>query len=196
MFASLHHTLGQAESEGQTEQDQLTPPHEVIGRLAYLIDLLSPEQQIKLLRALFKDKISKVLLKLFVDIPVSQRLSLMHQLESIIIKSVSPNKRKYPRKTCLINASVRAAGPITTSYILDINPYGAYIETNEDLTVYQKIKLKFASPSNGQILSVDGRVIWTDSDGVGLKFDNLTPEQLEAIKSFSEEAERVYKIMS
>lgn len=196
MFASLHHTLNQPALESETDQERRTPPHEVIGRLSFLIDHLSKEQQLKLLRALFKDKLANVLLKLFVDIPVSQRLSLMHQLESIILKSGSTNKRKYPRKTCLINASVRAAGPTTTSYILDINPYGAYIETNEELIIYQKIKLRFASPSNGQILSVNGRVIWTDSHGVGLRFDNLTPEQLEVIKSFSEESERVYKISS
>lgn len=196
MFASLHHSLSQSPLEPESGGEYRTPPHEVIGRFAYLIDQLSQDQQLKLLRALFKDKLGKVLLKLFVDIPVSQRLPLMHQLESIILKSVSPNKRKYPRKTCLINASVRAAGPITTSYILDINPYGAYIESSEELAIYQKIKLKFASPSNGQLLSINGRVIWTDSYGVGLKFDNLTPEQLGAIKSFSEEAERVYKINS
>ncbi len=55
MFASLHHNLSQPESEPETEQDHLTPPHEVIGRLAYLIELLTQEQQVKLLRALFLD---------------------------------------------------------------------------------------------------------------------------------------------
>ena len=196
MFASLNPSFNQPALEPGSDDEGRTQPHEVVGRLAYLIDQLSQEQQLKLLRALFKDKLGNVLLKLFVDIPVSQRLSLMHQLASIILKSASPNKRNYPRKTCLINASVKATGATTTSYILDINPYGAYIETNENLTIYEKIKLKFTSPSTGQMLSVNGRVIWTDSYGVGLKFDNLTPDQLEAIKSFSEETERVYKINS
>ena len=110
MFASLNHTLNQPVPEPGSEDEGRTQPHEVVGRLAYLIDQLSQDQQLKLLRALFKDKLGNVLLKLFVDIPASQRLSLMHQLESIILKSGSPNKRKYPRKTCLINAAVSAKG--------------------------------------------------------------------------------------
>ena len=146
MFATLNYTLNQSSEEAGSDSESRIPPHEVIGRLSYLIDSLSQDQQLKLLLALFKDQLGRLLLKLFVDIPVSQRLSLMHQLESIILKSASHNKRKYPRKTCLISASVKASGPTTTSYILDINPYGAYIETNEELTIYQRIKLKFASP--------------------------------------------------
>ena len=86
MFASLNYTLNQPVPETGPSGEGRTQPHEVVGRLAYLIDQLSQAQQLKLLRALFKDKLGNVLLKLFVIIPVSQRLSLMHQLESIIYR--------------------------------------------------------------------------------------------------------------
>jgi Tfp pilus assembly protein PilZ len=91
---------------------------------------------------------------------------------------------------------MRLQGPRYNSYILDINQYGAYVETNESLAVGQQMKLTFASPNSREPLDITGEIIRKDGQGVGIRFQNLSDNELQTIRSFVENQEAVYTINS
>ena len=145
---------------------------------------------------LFKGSVSSQIIKRIIDMTDHQRLILMKHLEEIASESDGGDKRKTPRKDCLINVNMRLQGPRYNSYILDINQHGAYIETNETFTIGQEMKLTFASPNSRQPFDVTGEVIRKDAQGVGIKFQNLSTLEIETIRSFVEDRQAVYEINS
>jgi Tfp pilus assembly protein PilZ len=75
--------------------------------------------------------------------------------------------------------------------MLDISPAGAFIETNEAFFTGQQIKLTFALPNLTQQLNITGEILWKGMLGMGVKFNNLTDEQIAAITTFIEEEDRI-----
>lgn len=170
--------------------------YDVIARLLHLMDSLSEDHQFLIFKKLFKDSVSNQIVKRIIDMTDHQRLILMKHLEEIVSESDIGDKRKTPRKDCLINVNMRLQGPRYNSYILDINQHGAYIETNEVFTIGQEMKLTFASPNSREPLHVTGEVIRRDAQGVGIKFQNLSTLEMETIRSFVEDRQAVYEINS
>jgi len=125
-----------------------------------------------------------------------QRTTLLKQLEEIASRNGISDKRSHLRKDCLINVDVSVHGPSSSSYILDINQSGAYIETNEPFSVGQEIKLSFSAPDSGNPLTVVGKIVWTDKQGIGISFNKMSKMQQRAIRSFSDNVETVYEINS
>ncbi len=170
--------------------------YDIISRLLLLMDNISEDQQFLLFKHLFKDSLANQLIKRIIDMSDNQRLILMKHLEEIASDTNNGDKRRKPRKDCLINVNMRLQGPRYTSYILDINQYGAFIETNEDLTVGQQMSLTFASPNSRESLNITGEIIRKDTQGVGVRFQNLSNNELQIIRSFAENREPVYTINS
>jgi Tfp pilus assembly protein PilZ len=180
----------------ESEAAQNLNKNEVIIRLLNLMDNITDEQQLMLFKKLFKDNLSNQLVKRIIDMNDHQRLVLMKHLEEMVAKTENGEKRKYPRKDCLINVNFAIQGPRFSSYILDINPYGAFIETNQSLAIGQEMKLTFSSPENRKSLNITGTVIRKDMNGVGVRFHNLDKHDLNTIRSFVENGEAVYTINS
>jgi hypothetical protein len=178
------------------ETDIKITKYDVITRLLHLMDNISEDQQFALFKQLFKERVANHLVKQIIDMSDNQRLILMKHLEEIAAETGNGDKRKTPRKDCLINVNMRIQGPRFNSYILDINQYGAYVETNETLTVGQEMKLNFASPNSRAPLNISGKIIRKDKQGVGVKFQNLSRQELNVIRTFSEDIEPVYEINS
>ena len=174
------------------------PPtkYEVLARIAKIIRRLSEDQRDILLKRLLKKKAGKHLLKKIIDLSFEQQLLFLNKLEEAVAKIGFSEKRHQPRKTCLINVNVSLPTPIYDSYILDINPHGAYIECHESYSVGQEVVLMFASPDSGAPIKVTGKFIWIDKHGAGVKFKQLNEEQLALIQSFSKLDEKVYEITS
>jgi Tfp pilus assembly protein PilZ len=170
--------------------------YDVISRLLHLIDGISEDQQFVLFTHLFKDSLANQLLKRIIDLSENQRLILMKHLEELASENNNGDKRKAPRKDCLINTNIRVQGSIYNSYILDINQYGAYIETNKSFSVGQEMKLTFATLNSREPLNICGEVIRKDAQGVGVKFQILSERELKTIRSFVENSEVVYEINS
>ena len=170
--------------------------YDVIARLLHLMDSISEDHQFLIFKKLFKDSVSSQIIKRIIDMTDHQRLILMKHLEEMVEESGNGDKRKTPRKDCLINVNMRLQGPRYNSYILDINQHGAYIETNEAFTIGQQMKLTFASPNSRQPFNVTGEVIRRDPQGVGIKFQNLSTLEMETIRSFVEDRQAVYEINS
>jgi hypothetical protein len=170
--------------------------YDIISRLLHLMDNISEDQQFMLFKNLFKDSLANQLIKRIIDMSDNQRLVLMKHLEEIASGTNNGDKRRQPRKDCLINVNMRLQGPRFNSYILDINQYGAYIETNETFDVGQQMKLTFASPNSREPLDITGEIIRKDGQGVGIRFQNLSNNELQTIRSFVENQEAVYTITS
>lgn len=170
--------------------------YDVLSRIVSVIKALSENQRSILLKRLLKKKAGKYLLKKVIDLPFEQQLLFLNKLENAVAQIGITDKRQHPRKACLINVNVSLPTPIYSSYILDINQHGAYIESNDSYSIGRDVVLMFSSPDSGEPIQVVGKIIWIDKQGAGVKFNNLNNEQLELIKSFSDLDEKVYEISS
>lgn len=83
-------------------------------------------------------------------------------------------KRRKRRIPCLIPAQYDIAVGSYSSFILDINDYGAFIETDERFPVGYILKLKYFDPFYRIPQELNGEIIWNSSEGIGIEFLNLT----------------------
>ncbi len=141
-------------------------------KLIALIDYLSDGMQIKLLRYLEK----KLNLKIGEDLKVE--------------------KRGDTRRTCLISADYIIEKEAFNGYILDISAFGVFIETNVIFPAGQKLSMSFSLPNHQKPFNFKGQIVWSGSQGVGVKFDYLSPRQKEILKTFSEQSEEIFEIIS
>lgn len=196
MFYSLHNLLSIKKEVKLTTYNQQSSRYEIIAGLYSLLNKLTEDQRFSLLKLLIQDKSTEYLLKLIIDLSDNQKLVLMNQLEEITSKPAKYDRRKYPRKDCLIHARMSVKGRINSCFILDISPYGAFIDTSDGFSLGQSAKLAFSSPDNGKHLILTCEFVWSEKQGVGLKFNHLTPKQLNSIRTFAENKQTVYEINS
>ena len=196
MLTTLHQFINLKKDFEAPDSSQQSKKHEVLARLYFLLNKLSEDQKITLLKLLLRDRTVDYLFKLIIDLTDNQRLVLMKQLEQITSKPSPYDRRKFIRKDCLINAKISAANKIFPCFILDISPYGAFIDTSEGILAGQTAKLMFSSPNNGERLILSVGIAWCDNRGAGLKFSHLTPKQLDVIRAFTENSQKVYEINS
>ena len=169
---------------------------DIIGRLFFLISNISEEQQFLLLKQLLRDNAGNYLLKLIVDMSENQRLLLLNQLENLHAKSERLDNRKYPRKDCLISATMTSQDLTASCYILDLSLHGAFVEADSAFSVGKEVRLMFSAPNHPDRLQIKGQIIWTDNQGVGVEFMQMMQKQKEVVKAFCENNEAVYEIVS
>ena len=196
MLSTLNQYLNLKNDLETPEQGPESKKHAVVAKLYYLLSKLSEDQKLTLLKLLLRNKTVDHLFKLVIDLSDNQRLILMKQLEQITSQPSGYDRRKVKRKDCLINAKLSAANRISTCFILDISPYGAFIDISEGILVGQSAKLMFSSPNNRERLILSGEIVWVENQGAGIKFNQLTPQQLEIMRSFTENKQMVYEIHS
>ena len=124
MLTTLHQFMNLKKDFEAPDSSQQSKRHEVLARLYFLLNKLSEDQKITLLKLLLRDRTVDYLFKLIIDLTDNQRLVLMKQLEQITSKPSPYDRRKFIRKDCLINAKISAANKIFPCFILDISPYG------------------------------------------------------------------------
>jgi Tfp pilus assembly protein PilZ len=158
-------------------------------RLLELVNDLSLEQQRILLDQLIKDNITATLNKLIIDRPADQQVSLLKKLESLRTKG----ERKQPRKSCKITVSYAKYLPdqrrfdVSSNYIQDISTGGAFIDTSDLLGIGQELLLSFAANDSQKPHKITAEIIRCTSQGIGVKFKDLTEQQKEMIASLMEE---------
>ncbi len=160
-----------------------------IARLFKLVSNISEEQLLILLKELLKDHFTTYLFRLIIEMSDDQQLMLMKQLEETSVKSGNLDKRSRLRKPCLVNVDYIVGKRKFKSFMLDISPAGAFIETDEAFFTGQQIKLSFTLPNAPQPLNISGEILWKGMLGIGVKFNDLTDEQIAAITTFIEEEE-------
>ena len=65
-----------------------------------------------------------------------------------------------------IHAGVRT----TVGMIQNMSSGGVYIETNESLSIGQKITISYLSSNNTDEIEIQGEVVWTDRNGLAMKY--------------------------
>jgi Tfp pilus assembly protein PilZ len=109
---------------------------------------------------------------------------LIQEITTVSLEETETSMRENPRKPCLINANYMIQDQNFKSYILDISIGGVFIETNEKFPIGKKITLKFSLPNHPQPFSFSGKIAWSSPRGFGLKFDDVSPQQSDMLKTF------------
>ena len=119
------------------------------------------------------------LLMLILDMSEEQQLLLLNHAKDIV------DKRTKPRNPCLIPVNYTLEERNYASFILAINAFGAYIETNEAFPVGQEIDLTFFNPFSHKHIDLASEIIWSNTYAIGVKFNNLSRRRDEMIKFFT-----------
>jgi len=169
--------------------------HDTINlMLAKKIKELPEERQLVLLKQLLKGDIVGTLFKLIGEMSAEKQALLLEQLQKSSAKVVSLEEteialRDHNRKSCMLSTTYSVEDQNFKGFMLDISPAGTFIETNEAFSAGQQIKLSFALPNLPQQLNLTGEILWKGMLGIGVKFNDLSPEQIAAITTFIEEEE-------
>jgi Tfp pilus assembly protein PilZ len=160
--------------------------------LAKKIKELPEERQLVLLKQLLKGDIVGTLFKLIGEMSEEQQALLLEQLQEGSGKVVSLEEteialRDHTRKSCMLSITYTVEDKNFESFMLDISPAGAFIETNEAFFAGQQINLTFVLPNLSQKLTITGEILWKGMLGIGVKFNDLLPDQVAAITAFIEE---------
>jgi Tfp pilus assembly protein PilZ len=168
----------------------------VTTRLFDIIDDLSQEKQFILYKQLVKDNVSAELFKLIIDMSEDQKIQLLEQFgdvvyEDDVLQTVNLDDdesfmRGNPRKICLIPVKCKVEDRSFKSYIIDISKVGAFIESNDQFAVGQKIIISFKLPNYDNAYQLDGRIARSGPRGIGVKFYNLSSTQEDIIIKFIE----------
>jgi len=167
--------------------------HETINlMLAKKIKELSEERQLVLLKQLLEGDIVGLLFRLIGEMSAKRQTRLLEQLQESSDKMISLEEteialRDYNRKSCMLTISFAVEDRNFESFMLDISPAGAFIETKEPFFAGQQIELSFALPGLPGKLNITGEILWKGMLGMGVKFNNLTDAQKAAIAAFIED---------
>ena len=173
--------------------------YSITARLFKLINDMTKDKQLILLKQLIGDNVTTHLFKLIVEMSEDQQIILLEQMgqmptvdipeTTVRLEETEISMRENPRKPCLINANYKIQDQNFKSYILDISIGGVFIETNEKFPVGQKMMLKFSLPHHPQPFTLSGKIAWSSPRGFGLRFDEVTTQQGDMLKSFVEQKE-------
>jgi hypothetical protein len=119
------------------------------------------------------------LLMLILDMSEAQQLMLINHAKDIV------DKRTKPRNPCLIPVNYTLEERNFNSFTLDINSFGAYIETSEPFPVGQEIDLTFFNPFSHKHIDLAGQIIWSSAYAIGVRFNNLPRHRKDVITFFA-----------
>ena len=167
---------------------------DIIPGLAGQIKNLAREQQLALLKDLLKNNVTDALLRVIGKMPAEQQQALASRLqqatrEPAITEETEISLRGYSRKSCMLAVRYTVAGRDFESFMLDISPAGAFIETDADVLEGQPIHLDFSLPHIPNRVTLNGVILWKGTLGIGVKFTDPTPEQLKRISAYVETRE-------
>lgn len=179
-----------------TASNEQLDKNSLISRLFKIVNGLSEDRQLILLKQLLKNNITNHLFKLIIDLSNYQQQVLLEELEKLPadetpVKTVSLNEnevlmRGHTRKACLISANFSFQNSSFKGHILDISLVGVFIETDELLPVGDKIKVAFSLPNHKKPLTLTCIVAWIGQNGIGVKFKKLTKHHEKIINAFVE----------
>jgi len=165
-----------------------------IKRLFELMNQISEDQLVILLKELLQDSFTTHLFKLIIDMSDEQQALLLEKLKAKSSIETCRDRRGQPRKNCLAPVDYKVQGRSFEGFILDISSFGVFIETTDYFFGGQEISMAFSVPNYQKPLKLAGEIVWSSEQGIGVKFTHLTQHQLDAIRCFSENNEETYEI--
>ena len=117
-----------------------------------------------------KYEVQTRLIRMIIAMSDPEKKKLLKKVE----ESVSPEMRKYPRDPSFIPVECSSNdGVCFTDFIQDISDGGVFIQTDGPFFESQKITLTFSLPNADKDISISGEVVRIDSQGIGVKFNEL-----------------------
>lgn len=147
-----------------------------------------------------KKTIRNQILKLVDRMPKEMQVKLLKFLQTKLPRRIRGNlvieKRADFRRDCLVSLEYRIDGRAFEGFILDISAFGVFIESDEPFPVGKQVQLSFALPGYPKHLNLVGEIVWSGTQGFGVKFNALARSQMKMIRTFSEQQASVYTIVS
>ena len=114
------------------------------------------------------------LFKLIFDMSEAETRDLLQELEvSRNTQRKKADERKHPRKRTFIHVDCSGNKCVFTDFIQNISESGLYIETQMPMFTDQKLSMSFSHPINNNLINITGSIVRIDSNGIGVKFDEL-----------------------
>ncbi len=85
--------------------------------------------------------------------------------------------RTHQRKNASITATFTVREKTIIGAVMDLSEGGAFIEIDDDIEIGEKIELALNYFSISKPVRIRGEVVSKRPDGMGVKFEKLTPEQ-------------------
>ena len=146
-----------------TDDTNSVSPKEVNARIFEIFSNMSEDENRKFLSML----ISKI--------PEEKGRELLKKLEGWVL-SKHDDLREHPRKHSSILVEILSDGINFTDFIQDISNGGVFIQTNGNFYAYQQITMTFSLPKAKKDITVSGKVVWVDLQGIGVQFNELLPD--------------------
>ncbi|BBO84578.1 hypothetical protein DSCO28_51440 [Desulfosarcina ovata subsp. sediminis] len=96
------------------------------------------------------------------------------------------NLRQHGRYDCLVGVDYDISDWTYQCSMRDISEGGAYIETEHPVKVNQRLIMSLSSPVLERTCTIHGTVVRRDATGVGVRFDELSLQQKQVIRSLIE----------
>jgi len=94
--------------------------------------------------------------------------------------------RQHDRYDCLVGVDYDISDWTYQCYLRDISEGGAYIETEQPVQVGQKLIVSVSSPVLERSCAIHATVVRRDPHGIGVRFDTLTLQQKQVIRSLTD----------
>jgi len=110
--------------------------------------------------------------------------SEMRQLLKGLEARQNKEQRKYSRKDFLTITDYNVGDRYYRDFIQDLSASGVFIKTSQKFSVGQPILMTFMSPDNQKPFRINGEIIRTQKDGIGVAFKIDSQVQEFMLKSF------------
>jgi hypothetical protein len=162
--------------------------YEVNSLIFQMISFMSEDERRKLqtvLTAKLSDERNeKDLSSLITGMSEAKRCELLERLTnwynskiSKLMRGSRPSElRRYARKLFKIPVELSKNGFTFLCCTQNISKSGAFIQTDFDFHIDQKVNINFSPLKIEKGLSIGGKIIRVDSSGIGVKFDTLIPD--------------------
>jgi Tfp pilus assembly protein PilZ len=107
----------------------------------------------------------------------------MRQLLKELEERQNKEQRKYSRKDFLTIIDYNMGDRYYRDFIKDMSGTGVFIKTSQTFSIGQTILMTFMSPDNQKPFKINGEIIRTHEDGIGITFKTESRVQEAAIKS-------------
>ena len=153
--------------------------YEVNSLLFQIISFMS-EAERKNLKSLLNSKLSKTehgkdLSSLITNIPETKRRKLLKKLTKWY-HSKYLELREFPRKPFSTPVELSANGFTYMCFIQNISNGGVFIHTDFNFNIDQQITMTFSLSKAEKDITVTGKIVRVDFQGIGVQFDNVLPD--------------------
>ncbi|OEU53304.1 MAG: hypothetical protein BA861_11930 [Desulfobacterales bacterium S3730MH5] len=119
------------------------------------------------------------LIELFNNLSQAQQQALL----SILEDWQPADRRKHPRKPCLLSVDYATGDRVFKDFIKNIAADGVFIETRTAFSFGQEITMTFSCSSYKEPIKIKGNILWSNPLGIGVKFDAENQAVIDMIKT-------------